>query len=101
MKQLETTLHKHTDMFKKILQAIQDSKIALETKIGEVQIETTLLRADHTKLTERVSESEATLASLGPTVVTVQKQLGEVQIELQNLRARAKDAEGRSRCNNI
>ena len=100
-KQLEKTLHKHTDMFDKILQAIQDSKVTLETKIGEVQAEINLLRADHTKLTDRVSESEAALVSMRPTVDTMRKQLTEVQAELQGLKARAEEAEERSRRNNV
>ena len=101
MKQLESTLNGHTAMFEKILTAIRESKEVLEAKIGAVQEETGLLRADHTKLSERVSETESCLTSLRPTVVEVQQQMKEMRAELHRLRDRAEDAEGRSRRNNV
>ena len=101
MKQLESTLNGHTAMFEKILTAIRESKEALEAKIGAVQEETGLLRADHTKLAERVSETESCLTSLRPTVTEVQQQMREMRAELHRLRDRAEDAEGRSRRNNV
>ena len=96
-KQLEKTLQKHTEMYDKILQAIQDSKVALEAQIGDIQVETGLLRADH----KRMTETEATLGSVRPTVINLQAQMKVVQAELQQLKERAEDAEERSRRNNV
>ena len=101
MKQLETTLNGHTAMFEKILTAIRESKEVLEAKIGTLQEETGLLRADHTKLSERVTETESCLSSLRPTVVEVQQHVKEMRAEMHRLRDRAEDAEGRSRRNNV
>ena len=75
MQQLELTLQTHTSMFDHILQAIQDSKVALEAQIGAIQMESGLLRADHAKLSAHVAETEATLASVRPTVLAMQTQM--------------------------
>ena len=40
IRQLECTPERHTGMFDKILQAIQDSKDAMEAQLGAIQIET-------------------------------------------------------------
>ncbi|KAJ1178226.1 hypothetical protein NDU88_003473 [Pleurodeles waltl] len=61
IRQLEGTHEKHTGMFDKVLQAIQDSKAAMESQLGTIQMETRLLRADHAKLAVKVANMEATL----------------------------------------
>ena len=96
-KQLELTLQKHNEMFDKILLAIQDSKEALETQIGAMQVETGLLRADKTKLAERVAGTESFLSSLRPTVLDVQTQQKDLRAEVWRLQDKAEDVEGRSR----
>ncbi|KAJ1137196.1 hypothetical protein NDU88_003609 [Pleurodeles waltl] len=42
MLHLETTLEKHTAVFYKVLQAIQDSKTAMETLLGTIHIRQTV-----------------------------------------------------------
>ncbi|KAJ1176312.1 hypothetical protein NDU88_001594 [Pleurodeles waltl] len=54
--QLESTLEKNLGMFDKLLQAIEDSKTAMEAQLMVIQIKTGLLRADHAKLAEHYME---------------------------------------------
>ena len=88
-------------MFDKLLQTIQDSKVAMEVQQGAIQMEMGLLRADNAKLSERVDTTESSLASLRPSVATIQEQLKEMQAEIRTMSTRAKDAEGRSRRKNV
>ncbi|KAJ1174587.1 hypothetical protein NDU88_006407 [Pleurodeles waltl] len=91
---------KNTGMFNKVLQAIQDSKMAMEAQLGTIQMETGLLRADHTKLVDRMDDAESTLTKMIPTLASMQDQLKTLQTAVRELKARAKDAEGISQ-NNI
>ncbi|KAJ1188111.1 hypothetical protein NDU88_004876 [Pleurodeles waltl] len=65
---LEATLHEDSASLEKVLQAILDIKASLEARINTVSIEVNLLRADHRKLTDRVSETKSCLSTLVPTV---------------------------------
>ncbi|KAJ1209497.1 hypothetical protein NDU88_004875 [Pleurodeles waltl] len=82
MRQLENTLEKHTAMFDKVLQAIQDSKTVIEMLLGAIQIETVLFHTDQAKLAERVDGTESKFSANGPTVETLQKQVKFLQKEL-------------------
>ena len=52
------TLDTHSKQFEQILQAIRDTKNTLEAKIDTVALDVGILRADHRKLADRVSEME-------------------------------------------
>ncbi|KAJ1092080.1 hypothetical protein NDU88_005194 [Pleurodeles waltl] len=82
--QLGAMLKKHMGMFDKVPQAIQDSKVAMETQLGAIQVETGLLQADHTKLVAREAEVELTPTSLRSTMMTVQGQLKTLQAKSGN-----------------
>ncbi|KAJ1101403.1 hypothetical protein NDU88_006471 [Pleurodeles waltl] len=86
IKHLENTLAKHTSMFDTILQAIQDSETAMEAHLGDIQVETGLMHADHAKLEEQVDEAESLLASLTPSMKNVLEQLRALQEEVPVLR---------------
>ncbi|KAJ1206730.1 hypothetical protein NDU88_002131 [Pleurodeles waltl] len=58
LRQMEATLQGHTSQFKKVLQAILDTKTTLEMKIDAVTLDVNLLRTDHRALVERVAEME-------------------------------------------
>ncbi|KAJ1100209.1 hypothetical protein NDU88_005296 [Pleurodeles waltl] len=100
-RRLETTLRSNSAKFEKILHAILDTKTSLETKIDTVSLEVNLLRADHRKLAERVTQAEAITQTLPPTFQSLQTQIASMQKELNALHRRAEDADGRSRQNNI
>ncbi|KAJ1136041.1 hypothetical protein NDU88_002467 [Pleurodeles waltl] len=91
IRQLESTLEKHTNMSHKILQAIQDSKMAMEAQLGAIQVENGLMQADHAKLVDWVDEAESSLASFTPSIMNVQNQLKALLTEVWVLQARAKD----------
>ncbi|KAJ1171476.1 hypothetical protein NDU88_003337 [Pleurodeles waltl] len=101
IRQLESTPEKHTGMFNKVLQAIQGSKTAIETLLETIQMVMELLRADHTKLAERVDKVESSLTSVQPSLVAIQEQLKLLQTEVCDLKARVEDLEGHSKCNTI
>ncbi|KAJ1140396.1 hypothetical protein NDU88_006749 [Pleurodeles waltl] len=81
IRQLESTLEKHTVMFVNGFHAIQDFKTAMEAQLEATQIETGLLLADHAKLNELVDETEFTLTSLRTTVLALQDQLKTLKKE--------------------
>ncbi|KAJ1141822.1 hypothetical protein NDU88_008150 [Pleurodeles waltl] len=98
---MEVTLHNHTSQFKKVPQAILDTKTTLETKIDAVTLDGNLLRTDHWVLVERVTETENDVAMLTPCVKALQENMTHLTTEVDELQRRAEDAEGRSRQNNI
>ena len=98
---LESTLDIHTHQFEKILNAIKETKCALEAKIDTVALDVGLLRADHKKLTDRVTEVESTNAAMRPTVQQLQKEVKEMSVDILALRRRAEEAEGFSRRSNV
>ncbi|KAJ1103537.1 hypothetical protein NDU88_000959 [Pleurodeles waltl] len=82
IKQLEGTLKKHTNMFDKTLEAIQDSKAAMEAQLGAVQVETGFMWAKHAKLVDLVDEAGSSRASLTPLIKKVQDQPTALQTEV-------------------
>ncbi|KAJ1204422.1 hypothetical protein NDU88_008200 [Pleurodeles waltl] len=94
--QLDTTLKSHSAQFDKVLQAILDTKMSLETRIDTIATDVTLLRADNRKLADGVEETESSLAALCPTVQDLHSQLKQMQLDLTTLQNRAEDTESRS-----
>ncbi|KAJ1199839.1 hypothetical protein NDU88_003671 [Pleurodeles waltl] len=79
----------------------KDTKTALELKINTKAQEVNILRDDHTKLVDRVSNAEFTLAQIRPTVTETTTCIKALEKELTKLAERAENAEGRSLCNNV
>ena len=98
---LETILAAHSKQFECILQAIQDTKSSLESKIDAITLDVGLLRADHRKLVSRVASVETNLSELQPTTRDLQHTVKRLATEVHVLQRRAEDAEGRSRRNNV
>ncbi|KAJ1151198.1 hypothetical protein NDU88_003985 [Pleurodeles waltl] len=99
----DTPIESHTspDGVNAILQAIQTSQLAGETKIGEVKEDVGLIRQDLrnavgriTTVEARVSQTEDDLAELRTKVTQLLSRIGE-------LHQRAEDAENRSWRNNL
>lgn len=84
-----------------ILQAIADSKTALQSDIAQVSLNLGLLRADHGKLSDRVKQLESTIEEHEPTWKQTEVRMDDINNRLQTLERRAEDAEGRNRRNNI
>ena len=85
----------------KILNAIAESRDTLQQQIGSVAVELGLLRADHTKLSGRVTTHEAVLKTIQPEHQQIQQQLKGLTERVKLLENRAEDAEGCNRRNNI
>ena len=98
---LDTILATHSKQFESILQAIQDTKTSLESKIDAITLDVGLLRADHKKLVTRVATVETELSDLHPATKDLQHTVKRLASEVQGLQRRAEDAEGRSRRNNV
>ncbi|KAJ1192956.1 hypothetical protein NDU88_002262 [Pleurodeles waltl] len=98
---MNTTLYAYCIQYVKILQAIQDTKTTLETKIDTISQEVNLLHADTRKLADRVDDTESSLATMQPTVQDLQTQMSQLRMEVSSLHCRAEEAEGRSRRNNV
>ncbi|KAJ1093077.1 hypothetical protein NDU88_006186 [Pleurodeles waltl] len=56
-----------SDTLKKILGAIEDSKLTLQRDIGKVAAELGLLRADHQNLSDKLREVESTVTNIQPS----------------------------------
>ena len=73
----------------------------LKSKIDGVMEGLNLLRDDHQKLKERVTQFEKTLSDLQPTVTEIRTQMMELTDRDRFLDGRAEDAEGRNRKRNL
>ena len=101
LRSLESKLDTHTKQFEKILAAIRDTKCALEAKIDTVALDVGLLREDHKKLADRVSEIEFTHSTVRPSVQQLQKEVKNITVDIETLQRRAEEAEGHSRRSNV
>lgn len=54
----------------KVLAAIEHSRVSIEERLGSITTDITLIRDDHRKLAEKVSEGEKALISMQPAVKT-------------------------------
>ena len=84
-----------------IMQAINASREALESKIDTLATDMGLLRDDHRKLADRVTSAEKDITVIAPGLTLLSSQLREVESKVKVLENRAEDAENRSRRNNI
>ena len=86
------------DKLDKILKAINFTKDQLETKIGEVAEGLNLLRDDHKKLAERVSQTEHHVQDPQPKVDESQTHLHELTDRIRYIEGRAEDMKGWAQC---
>lgn len=84
-----------------LMAAITQSRDALDAKIGAVGSDVMLLRQDLRNAVTRLTEAETRLSDVEDTVATLQKRVSSLETTQRGLAARAEDAEGRARRNNI
>ncbi|KAJ1140002.1 hypothetical protein NDU88_006363 [Pleurodeles waltl] len=84
-----------------ILQAIQSSQLAIETKVGEVCEDVGLLRQDLRTAVGRITEVEGRVSQAEGDLVDLKVKVAQLQTCTGELHRRAEDAENRSRCNNL
>ncbi|KAJ1140948.1 hypothetical protein NDU88_007285 [Pleurodeles waltl] len=84
-----------------LLQAIQDSRQALESKIETVAIEVNFLRTDLLKVFDKVCIVEGSIEQLQTEVATLKMQMAATETRSGALEARVEDSEGPPRCSNI
>ncbi|KAJ1109217.1 hypothetical protein NDU88_006580 [Pleurodeles waltl] len=89
LQQMNRTLQAHSAQFDKLLQAVLDTKTGLEGKIDSVVIEVNLLRADHRKLAERVSDNKRSIAVAQPGVKDLHDQVQRMETEVAESQERA------------
>ena len=90
-----------TDRFAEILTAIQASRSALETQIGGVQAEVSLVRQDLRNVVDRVTATEDRISELEDALAGMGAKMAKLESATGALAARAEDAENRARCNNL
>lgn len=84
-----------------ILLEIKNTRAALKTQIGFLTTGLTLLRADHTKVTDTVKEHGKTLQEIQPRFADTSTLVHQLRQQITDLTDRTEDAEGRNRRNNI
>ncbi|KAJ1164655.1 hypothetical protein NDU88_005089 [Pleurodeles waltl] len=84
-----------------ILQIVQSSREALESKIDTLTVDLTLLREDHRQLTDRVVTNEKSLEQLAPNCQKLTKNMSESTSRIKTLETRAEDAENRAPRSNL
>ncbi|KAJ1107929.1 hypothetical protein NDU88_005315 [Pleurodeles waltl] len=84
-----------------ILQAIQASQSAVETKIGEVREDVGLVRQDLRNAVSRITEVETRVSQTENDLADLRSKVAQLQTRTGELHRRAEDAENRSRCNNL
>ena len=89
------------DRFAEILTAIQASRSALETQIGGVQAEVSLVRQDLRNVVDRVTATENRISELEDALAGMGAKMARLESATGNLAARAEDAENRARRNNL
>ena len=96
--QLPESLQLHLD---KVLAAIKASREVLEQKIQSVVIDVNMLRADQSKLVDRVKETESSISELKPVVLNNDSLTKVLANSVDQLEKRMDDLKGRSRRSNI
>ena len=76
-----------------ILQAIQVSHSTLETQIGGVQTDVSLIRQDLHNVVDRVTEAEGRISELEDTVRELRSTVSQLTASTGGLETRAEDAE--------
>ncbi|KAJ1139982.1 hypothetical protein NDU88_006343 [Pleurodeles waltl] len=80
-----------SDTLNKILGATEDSKLTLQQDIGKVAAELGMLRADHQKLSDKVSEVESVVTNLQPSHQALKLQVSHLAERVDCLQRRAED----------
>ena len=96
--QLPESLQLHLD---KVLAAITASREVLEQKIQAVVIDVNLLRADQSKLADKVKDTETSLKEIQPVVAHNDSLTKGLVNKVEILERKMEDLEGRSRRSNI
>ncbi|KAJ1139611.1 hypothetical protein NDU88_005979 [Pleurodeles waltl] len=84
------------DKLRLILQEIGESRTAMETQLGTLSADISIIRDEHRQLADRVHTTEKTLDTLEPRLndkVSITLQLRK---QVERLQDRAEDAEGRA-----
>lgn len=85
----------------KILEAITDTRNALQQDIGAVSVGLGLLRTEHHKLEDRVKGTERKIEEIQPECTKLTTQMLELKDRVDLLEKHAEDSEGRIRGNVI
>lgn len=84
-----------------ILKEIRDSRSALEPQLSTISVDINLLKDDHRKFAYKVKITEQTVETIVPQVNNHDEELSQMRQQIESLQARADDAEGRARLNNL
>ena len=84
-----------------ILNAIKESKEAVERKVEEVRVDVSLLRQDLRGVADRVTEAETRISTAEDEITKLRSQVNQLLKSSAVLEDRAEDAENRSRRNNL
>ncbi|KAJ1123046.1 hypothetical protein NDU88_001519 [Pleurodeles waltl] len=84
-----------------ILQEIKDSRQAIENRLGSITVELNILKDDQTKLSDRLKQTESTLAEILPTHNKNKTAIERLQQQVEVLQEKTEDVEGCSRRNNV
>ncbi|KAJ1176253.1 hypothetical protein NDU88_001535 [Pleurodeles waltl] len=95
-----TTTDAPKDKLDVILQEIWVSRLATEQRLGTITMELSILKDDQKKLTDRMKQTETSVASI-PLDHKEHKTAIEHLQQVEALQERVKDAEVRSQCNNV
>ena len=84
-----------------ILNAIKESREAVERRVEEVRVDVSLLRQDLRGVADRVTEAESRISTAEDEITKLQSQVNQLLKTSAILEDRAEDAENRSRRNNL
>ncbi|KAJ1213688.1 hypothetical protein NDU88_001320 [Pleurodeles waltl] len=84
-----------------ILQEIRESRAAMETQLGTLAADISIIRDEHHKLADRVHTTEKTLATLEPSMDEQVSITGQLRKQVELLKDRAEDTKGCACPNNV
>ena len=84
-----------------ILNAVKESREAVERRVEEVRVDVSLLRQDLRGVADRVTEAETRISTAEDEIIKLQSQVNQLLKSSAILEDRAEDAENRSRRNNL
>ncbi|KAJ1172441.1 hypothetical protein NDU88_004288 [Pleurodeles waltl] len=89
------------DKLDTILKEIRDSRKAMENRLGMITMEINIMKDDQAKLSDRLKQTESTVAEILPTHNDNKNAMERLQQQMEILQERVVDAEGCSQRNNI
>ncbi|KAJ1153565.1 hypothetical protein NDU88_006324 [Pleurodeles waltl] len=89
------------DKLDTILKKIRDYRQAIENRLGMITMEINIMKDDQTKLSDRLKQTESTVAEILLTHNDNKNDFERLQQQMEILQERVEDAEGRSLRNNI